>query len=221
MTLPAETVPRPATKRYLAKKDRIVAAATRLLNETGVDGFTLARVAEVVGGHPATLGYYWRKDTLIEACLMDAADRIRAMAEAALEKTSPAGRIRAFLMRYFDERRSAWRGEVPELADFAELRQSGPAAFEAYKAMFKAIAWLFKGADVPGEAGRRGMGKAHDRADRLVASVGAAERRRRFRPRRRRPRRLPEPRLGRAWGGLAAALAARPGAGAGRSEGRP
>ena len=146
MTLTTETASRPATKRYLAKKDRIVAAATQVLNDTGIDGFTLARVAEIVGGHPATLGYYWRKDTLIDACIMDAAARIQAMALAAPREASPATRIGGFLEAYFDERRRIWAGEAPDLADFAEIRQTGPAAFEAYKAMFKAIAWLFKGA---------------------------------------------------------------------------
>jgi AcrR family transcriptional regulator len=141
-----DTAARAATPRYRAKKDRIVAVATAILNETGVDGFTLARVAEAVGCHPATLGYYWRKDTLIETCVMEAAERIRAMADAALDAETPAGHVEAFVRAYFDERRRIWLGEASDYADFSELRQSGPQAFEAYQAMFRAIARLFRGA---------------------------------------------------------------------------
>ncbi|MFI4933158.1 MAG: TetR/AcrR family transcriptional regulator [Caulobacterales bacterium] len=146
MSPPGETATRPATKRYLAKKDRLVAAAAQVLNERGVDGFTLAQVAEQVGDHPATLGYYWRKDTLIEACLLDAAARIQAMAEAALAAPSPQERIGGFLRAFFDERRRAALGQASDLADFAEIAQGGKAAFEGYVAMFTAIARLFKGA---------------------------------------------------------------------------
>ena len=138
--------PRPATRRYLAKKDRIVAPATRVLNVTGVDGFTLAQVAEAVGVHPASLGYYWRKDTLVEACILDAADRIGAMAQAALEAGDPRERLRRFLAAYFEERRRIWRGEAADLADFSELRQAGQRAFDGYMAMFQTIARLFHGA---------------------------------------------------------------------------
>lgn len=141
-----ETAGKPATPRYRAKKDRIVAVATAILNQTGVDGFTLARVAEAVGCHPATLGYYWRKDTLIETCVLEAADRIRAMADAALATETPAGHVRGFVRTYFDERRRIWSGAAPDYADFAELRHSGPQAFEAYQAMFRAIARLYRGA---------------------------------------------------------------------------
>lgn len=146
MELPTESAARPATRRYLARKDRIVAEASRILNETGIDGFTLARVADAVGRHPATLGYYWRKDTLIEACVLDAANRIRAMAEAALEAETPKARVGRFLDLYFEERRRIWRGEAAPYADFAEVRRAGRAAFDGYTAMFRAIARLFKGA---------------------------------------------------------------------------
>ena len=45
---------RPATRKYLAKKDRAVAAASRLLNEVGVGAFSLAAVAERLDLHPAS-----------------------------------------------------------------------------------------------------------------------------------------------------------------------
>jgi AcrR family transcriptional regulator len=144
---------RPATRRYLAKKDRIVAAATEILNATGVDGFTLAKVAERVGAHPASLGYYWRKDTLIEACILDAAGRIGAMAEAALDEPSPEARLAAFLGAYFDERRRIWLGEAADLADFSELRQAGQTAVDGYVAMFRSIARLFRGAPASTDRG--------------------------------------------------------------------
>jgi AcrR family transcriptional regulator len=137
---------KPATRRYLAKKDRIVAAATKVLNHTGVDGFTLALVAERVGAHPASLGYYWRKDTLIEACILDAAGRIGAMAQAALDAPSPAERLRRFLASYFLERRRIWQGEAPDLADFSELQHAGRRAFDGYMAMVQTVARLFRDA---------------------------------------------------------------------------
>ncbi len=142
----ADTQARPATRRYLAKKDRIVAAATQVLNGVGIDGFTLAGVAAAVRSHPASIGYYWRKDTLIAACILDAAARIRVMAERALEAPSPAERVAAFMGAYFEERRRIWLGEAADLADFAELGAAGPVALEGYVAMFRAIGRLFVGA---------------------------------------------------------------------------
>ena len=59
--------------RYLTKRDEIIAAATAMLNEDGVGGFTLAGVAKRIGMHPASLAYYFKKkEDLAATCLMSA-----------------------------------------------------------------------------------------------------------------------------------------------------
>lgn len=109
--------------RYSAKRDEIVAAATDVLNEDGVGGFTLAGVAKRLGMHPASLAYYFKKkEDLAATCLMSALERLQALIDAALREPTPQEQLTHFIEASFALRRRVRRGEEQPLASLNELR---------------------------------------------------------------------------------------------------
>lgn len=135
-------------KRYAAKREEIVAAATDVLNEEGVSGFTLAEVSRRVGLNPASLAYYFkRKDELVALCLIDAVGRLGALVAEAESKPTPPERIAAFIAASFALRRRILLGEEPALASFNEIRLVEAPFLEpvmdAFWAFFRAIGRLF------------------------------------------------------------------------------
>lgn len=135
-------------KRYAAKRDEIVAAATDVLNQEGVSGFTLAEVSRRVGLNPASLAYYFkRKDELVGLCLIDAVCRLDALLNSAEAEGTPQGRVAAFIAATFALRRRIALGEEPALASFNEIRLvEAPflePVMEAFWAFFRRISRLF------------------------------------------------------------------------------
>ena len=109
--------------RYLAKRDEIIAAATALLNEDGLTGFTLAGVAKRIGMHPASLAYYFKKkEDLAATCLMSALERIQAVLDAALKAPTPQEQLVGFVEAMFDLRRRVKAGEELPFVSFNEIR---------------------------------------------------------------------------------------------------
>ncbi len=157
-----ETTATRASARYLAKKDRILLAATSVLNTQGVSGFTLIAVAEVMGVHPASLAYYYKKkDELIAACLTETIGRFGAMLDLAEAEAGPRARVAAFIGAYFETRKLIFAGEAAELASFNEVRflgePFGREVMRAFWEMFPRIGRLFS--DNPGgvDATRAGL----------------------------------------------------------------
>ncbi|HXC56471.1 MAG TPA: TetR/AcrR family transcriptional regulator [Rhizomicrobium sp.] len=109
--------------RYLAKRDEIVAAATDVLNEDGVGGFTLAGVAKRLGMHPASLAYYFKKkEDLAATCLLSALERLQTLLDDAAREATPEAQLTRFVEATFALRRRVRRGEEQALASFNEIR---------------------------------------------------------------------------------------------------
>ena len=111
-----------ARARYAAKRDAIMAAATKVFNDHGVSGFTLAAVAKRMDLHPVSLTYYFkRKEDLAAAVLHETMARFNAMLEQAEVETTPAARLRAFVAGYYETRRRVVLGLEFPLAPFSEI----------------------------------------------------------------------------------------------------
>jgi AcrR family transcriptional regulator len=135
-------------KRYAAKREEIVAAATDILNEDGVSGFTLAAVSRRVRLNPASLAYYFkRKDELVALCLIDALGRLDALAAEAETRLTPAERVDAFVTQTFALRRRILLKEEPGLASFNEIRLVEPPfrepVMDAFWSFFRRVGRLF------------------------------------------------------------------------------
>src|SRR3954462_5162299 len=109
-----------ARARYAAKREAIMAAATREFNDRGMSGFTLAAVAKRMDLHPVSLTYYFkRKEDLAAAVLHDTMGRFGEMLSQAEAEPSPPNRLRIFVAAYFEARRRITaEGDIP-LAPFS------------------------------------------------------------------------------------------------------
>jgi len=139
---------RPSGAKYAAKKSAILAAATRVLNDQGTRGFTLAEVARRMNMHPVSLTYYFRtRELLASECLLTTIARFGQMAEQASLAATARERISAFIAAYFDVRRQVALGEQAPLASFSELRLIDRSAdspvIVAFIAMMKQVRALF------------------------------------------------------------------------------
>ncbi len=82
------------TRRYLAKREEIVDAASALINAKGVRGLSLAEVGESLGLSSTSITYYFkRRDDLAAACFERALDVLAAQVEAAGREATPQARV--------------------------------------------------------------------------------------------------------------------------------
>jgi AcrR family transcriptional regulator len=91
--------PAPAAGRRLGKRERLVAAATQLLHQHGIERTTLVEIAEAAGVPPGNVYYYFKtKDEIIAAVIEAHAQRIRATL-AAVDAThrTPKSRLKALV----------------------------------------------------------------------------------------------------------------------------
>lgn len=111
------------TARFQEKRERILDAATLLINRRGLKGLTFVDVAEQVGFNTTSVTYYFRrKEMLAAAVLHRTLDRIEAMADAAAPEADPQARVRAYVAANFDlHARVALRQERP-VAILSDIR---------------------------------------------------------------------------------------------------
>lgn len=152
--------------RYAAKRDAIMAAATKVFADQGMSGFTLAAVAKRMDLHPVSLTYYFkRKEDLAAAVLHDTIRRFAEMLDRAEACNSPAERLRTFVAAYFETRRRIALGEEIPLAPFSEVYlvegdQKQP-VIDSFESLYVRIGRLLKSDDTPwvGAPRRQGMAR--------------------------------------------------------------
>lgn len=112
----------PPRRRYLDRRDSVLAAAARLLARGGED-FSVAAVARELDMHPVSLTYYYkRKEDLAAAVLRDTLARTGELLAAAACARTPQLRLGAFLRGYFELRRAALVDGCTPLVRFGEIR---------------------------------------------------------------------------------------------------
>ena len=134
--------------RYLAKRDEVIAAATAMLNEDGLGGFTLAGVAKRIGMHPASLAYYFKKkEDLAATCLMSALARVQALLDATLKEATPQEQLVRFVESMFELRRRVRAGEELPFVSFNEIRsiekEYRDAVWGAFNGLLSGIETIF------------------------------------------------------------------------------
>ncbi len=145
--VPAKPAPRKPS-RFERKRERILDAATDLINERGVKGMTFAEVAQMVELNTTSITYYFRlKEHLAAAVFEHTLERIEAMAiEAGAEPDSHA-RVGRYLELYFDLHARVLRGEERALATLSDIRaleDSVRSPLEKhYQAIFRRIRAFF------------------------------------------------------------------------------
>ena len=109
-----------------------MAAATELLLERGLKGFTLADVAERTGLVKQGVAYYFAKrDDVAAACLERSIARLNAITLSALDAETAGERIGAFLRGYLALAGRIAVGAEPAMAPLDELGALGEATYAA------------------------------------------------------------------------------------------
>jgi AcrR family transcriptional regulator len=86
------------TKRFRAKRDAILAAASEAINEQSAKGMTFADVARRVGLNTTSVTYYFkRKEDLAQACFEHTLETLQDMLDDALREATPDARVARYL----------------------------------------------------------------------------------------------------------------------------
>src|SRR5215467_1753648 len=87
------------TKRFRAKRNAILAAASEAINEQSAKGMTFADVARRVGLNTTSVTYYFkRKEDLAQACFERVLEaRLREMLDTAQNEATPEARVGRYL----------------------------------------------------------------------------------------------------------------------------
>ncbi|MBK5264656.1 MAG: TetR/AcrR family transcriptional regulator [Alphaproteobacteria bacterium] len=136
------------TTRYQEKYERILEAASALINERGATGMTFADVARDVGLNTTSVTYYFqRKEQLAVACYNRSIDRLESFIAAGERHETPRERIRGFINANFEDLLHIRKGEAKNYAGFSELRTLNDKAQEEtrarYRNMFRRLRALF------------------------------------------------------------------------------
>ncbi len=149
-TKPALLPTSPAKKpsRFERKRERILDAATDLINERGVKGMTFAEVAQTVDLNTTSITYYFRlKEKLAAAVFEHSLKRIEGMAIEAGAEPDPHARVGKYLELYFDLHARVLRGEERPIATLSDIRSLEDSAREPlekyYQALFRRIRSFF------------------------------------------------------------------------------
>ena len=112
-----------AESRYERQKQRIVDAATVLLNQKGLRGMTLADVTSALGLTTSSVTYYFRrKEQLVAAVFEEALARLARMVREAAAESTPRRRVARYLKLYFDDFAQAQRDGGRPIANLSEMR---------------------------------------------------------------------------------------------------
>lgn len=134
--------------RFDRQKQRIVDAATALLNDKGMRGMTLSDVATELGLSTTSVTYYFRrKEQLLTAVFEDTLGRLAAMVDAAQAEATPRARVARYVELHFEHFAGTLRQSERPLANLSEIRSMDEPArsslIEQYRGTLRAIRSFF------------------------------------------------------------------------------
>lgn len=111
------------TSRFQRKRDLIVDAAARLINQHGTKGMALADVAESVGLSTTSVTYYFRrKELLALACFDRALDRLDGLVARAQTEPDARARVARYVELNFEVMARIRSGREQPVARLSDLR---------------------------------------------------------------------------------------------------
>lgn len=148
------------------KRERLVAAATRVLHEQGVEKTTLADIAHAADVPVGNVYYYFKtKDQLVEAAIAEQLRGLRAWTGELDRLPDPAARLKALLRGWAEQRDLTAAHGCPTGSLASELNKRGDgldrSAATAIRALVDWVAAQFRAI---------GHADAEERALALVAS---------------------------------------------------
>ena len=136
----------PQTARYERKRETILEVAASLFNARGLNGTTIADVAQGVGLTTTSITYYYRKkEDLAAACVMRAIATMDEMVSRADLEPTPAARLSRFLALYLAMQAEVAMRRQPAMINFWDLRAMTGVGAEKAGAAFSALFRRFRG----------------------------------------------------------------------------
>ncbi|MFT4025524.1 MAG: TetR/AcrR family transcriptional regulator [Novosphingobium sp.] len=136
---PQERKPR-SRHRFEHKRERILVAATDLINEHGAKGTTLLDVATAVGLNTTSVTYYFRrKDQLAAAVFERTLGRLEEIVAEAGKADTPQERVARFIAANVELRSAVTRGTGLPLAKLSDMRTLDDPVREPLEKHFQAI----------------------------------------------------------------------------------
>ncbi len=134
--------------RFERKRELILDAAIRVINERGVKGLTFREVAQRVDLNTASVTYYFRlKEQLAAAVLEITLGRLEAMVREAGALRTPLARVARYLALNFDLHARIRRGEERPIATLSDMRALDEpvrtALIRRYSAIFRSVREFF------------------------------------------------------------------------------
>lgn len=140
------------TQRFALRREEIIVAASRVINQTGAQGLTFAAVAKPLGLDTSSIIYYFpTKDALTAACMERTMAELLAIAEGAASAPDPRARARDFLHRHLAFHVRQRTGEIPQCAVLSDMRALPEAMRETIDAQYIAMVRTVRGFFEPGE----------------------------------------------------------------------
>ncbi|WP_417471142.1 TetR/AcrR family transcriptional regulator [Maricaulis sp.] len=91
------------TQRFQQKRERILDAATRLINRHGVKGMTFVDVAEMVELNTTSVTYYFKRKELLAAAVLDRTiDRLEVLIRDAAARPTPRARMARYVEAHLE-----------------------------------------------------------------------------------------------------------------------
>ncbi|MGL3823462.1 TetR/AcrR family transcriptional regulator [Sphingopyxis sp. R3-92] len=146
------------TDRFSEKRDRIIDAASTLINERGIKGTTFAEVAKLVDMNQNSIAYYFKRKELLVAAAYDySLGRIEAQVAEAASQPDPRSRVARYLARTIDYRVGLREGRLRPVTVLSELRALDEPhhgeLLARYHGIFRTVRGYFGEADTAGPRG--------------------------------------------------------------------
>jgi AcrR family transcriptional regulator len=135
-------------KRFEQRREMILDAASRFINDRGAKGCTFQAVSEAVGLNTTSVTHYFpRKELLAVEVFTRTISRLSDMASEAGREASPRQRVRRFLDMNIELRARVIRGESLPLTTLSDMRTLEPAVRapleQAYQQAFRIVRGFF------------------------------------------------------------------------------
>ena len=123
MNATPKTVDSAKTRRFQQKRELILDAAARLINQHGVRGMTFVDVAQLVDLNTTSITYYFKRKELLAAAVLERSlQRLEALIEEAALGQTPQERIARYIRLNFQLHAAINRQEERPLAVLSDIR---------------------------------------------------------------------------------------------------
>jgi AcrR family transcriptional regulator len=123
MNATPKTVDSAKTRRFQQKRELILDAAARLINQHGVRGMTFVDVAQLVDLNTTSITYYFKRKELLAAAVLERSlQRLEALIEEAALGQTPQERIARYIRLNFQLHAAINRQEERPIAVLSDIR---------------------------------------------------------------------------------------------------